>query len=107
MPIFEYICEVCGYELEIIQRIKDRPLTECPTCNEQSLRKKLSVAAFHLKGSGWYETDFKNKKTDDGASKKSKSEDAGDAAGGDSKKKESDKKTSEDNKTSKSAETTT
>lgn len=59
MPIYEYCCESCGHELEALQKIADPPLTDCPTCDEPALKKKISAAAFRLKGSGWYETDFK------------------------------------------------
>jgi putative FmdB family regulatory protein len=64
MPIYEYRCEACGHELEQMQKISDPPLTECPACGQPQLRKKISAAAFRLKGGGWYETDFKkeNKK---------------------------------------------
>lgn len=64
MPIYEYVCNACGLEKDILQRMSDDPLTLCPSCNEESLRKKISAAGFRLKGSGWYETDFKtgNKK---------------------------------------------
>lgn len=61
MPIYEYECAKCGHTLEIIQKINDAPLTECPACHEHSLRKLISAAAFQLKGTGWYVTDFKNK----------------------------------------------
>ncbi len=60
MPIYEYICNHCEHELEVLQSIKDPPLTVCPACGRAALRKKLSVVAFRLKGTGWYETDFKN-----------------------------------------------
>ena len=59
MPIYEYRCEFCQHELEAIQKISDLPLTECPSCSEPTLKKKISAAGFRLKGSGWYETDFK------------------------------------------------
>jgi len=64
MPIYEYRCQSCGKELEIIQKVSDPPAVECPDCGEPSLKKKVSAAAFRLKGGGWYETDFKtgNKK---------------------------------------------
>jgi len=64
MPIYEYQCQSCGKELEVLQKISDAPLTECPECGKASLQKKVSAAAFRLKGGGWYETDFKtgNKK---------------------------------------------
>ncbi|MBI4084209.1 MAG: zinc ribbon domain-containing protein [Candidatus Lambdaproteobacteria bacterium] len=54
MPIYEYVCTSCGKETEAIQRFSDAPLTRC-TCAEQGeLVRKLSLTAFHLKGSGWY-----------------------------------------------------
>ena len=107
MPTYEYVCGVCSHELEILQRIKEPRLTRCPACNEDALRRKLSAAAFHLKGTGWYETDFKNKKSDDDKSKKPESEDSKSADTGESDKKDSSKKSSETSKTSKSTETTT
>lgn len=66
MPIYEYQCNNCGHHLEAIQKMSDVPLTDCPECDTTSLRKLVSAAAFKLKGTGWYETDFKNKnKSDD------------------------------------------
>lgn len=64
MPIYEYKCEACHAQLEVLQKMADAPLLECPECGEPALKKKVSAAAFRLKGSGWYETDFKtgNKK---------------------------------------------
>ncbi|HHJ39456.1 MAG: transcriptional regulator [Methylothermaceae bacteria B42] len=59
MPIYEYQCQSCGHELEALQKISDPPLTECPKCHHEALQKKVSAAGFRLKGSGWYETDFK------------------------------------------------
>ena len=59
MPIYEYRCGSCQQELETIQKISDPPLTDCPSCGEPALQKKISAAGFRLKGSGWYETDFK------------------------------------------------
>jgi putative FmdB family regulatory protein len=61
MPIYEYRCESCGVELEKIQKFSDEPLTDCPSCGKSSLKKLVSASSFRLKGSGWYETDFKNK----------------------------------------------
>lgn len=61
MPIYEYQCEECKHRLEAMQKINDAPLTECPVCGMPGLRKLVSAAAFHLKGSGWYATDFKDK----------------------------------------------
>ena len=64
MPIYEYQCQACGALTEALQKLSDPPLTRCPACGQEALRKKVSAAAFRLKGSGWYETDFKtgNKK---------------------------------------------
>ncbi|MEX0431040.1 FmdB family zinc ribbon protein [Spiribacter insolitus] len=59
MPIYEYVCDDCGHELEALQGISDEVLTDCPACHHAALRRKISAAAFRLKGSGWYETDFK------------------------------------------------
>jgi len=59
MPIYEYQCGSCGHELEKIQRMSDDPLKDCPDCGEAELRRLVSAAGFRLKGSGWYETDFK------------------------------------------------
>lgn len=62
MPIYEYRCEKCGHELEALQKMSDAPLTACPECGQSTLKKALSAAGFRLKGSGWYETDFKREK---------------------------------------------
>jgi len=59
MPIYEYQCQSCQHELEALQKVSDAPLRECPACGAGELRKKISAAAFRLKGGGWYETDFK------------------------------------------------
>ena len=61
MPIYEYRCASCGHEVEALQKLTDPPLTECPSCHKQELRKQVSAAGFQLKGSGWYVTDFRNK----------------------------------------------
>jgi putative FmdB family regulatory protein len=59
MPIHEYQCSACGQRFEKLQKHNDSPLTECPACKESALTRLISAAAFRLKGSGWYETDFK------------------------------------------------
>lgn len=61
MPIYEYLCENCGKELEKIQKISEEPLVDCPECGRAQLRKKISAVGFQLKGTGWYATDFKDK----------------------------------------------
>lgn len=60
MPIYEYECSACGHRLEVIQKVSDSALIECPACGERHLRKLVTAAAFRLKGTGWYETDFKH-----------------------------------------------
>ena len=64
MPIYEYRCDGCGHEMELIQKMSDDPMKDCPVCKESKLKKLISAAGFRLKGGGWYETDFKtgNKK---------------------------------------------
>lgn len=62
MPIYEYVCKSCGYEQDVLQKISDSPLTDCPKCAEPEFTKLVSAAGFRLKGSGWYETDFKTGK---------------------------------------------
>ena len=59
MPIYEYKCSNCSHEFEKIQKISEEPIKECPKCNKKSVSKLISAPSFRLKGSGWYETDFK------------------------------------------------
>ncbi len=59
MPFYEYQCTKCGHEEEVLQKISDKPLKKCPACGKSAMQKKVSAVAFRLKGSGWYETDFK------------------------------------------------
>ncbi len=59
MPIYEYRCDACGHEHEAIRKFSDVPLTTCPACGKEALVKKVSAAGFQLKGSGWYQTDFR------------------------------------------------
>ncbi len=73
MPIYEYECSTCGEEHEVIQRMGDDALRECPGCGALGLRRKISRSAFHLKGTGWYVTDY-------ASNGKEKKEDAGSAA---------------------------
>ncbi|MCI0506673.1 MAG: zinc ribbon domain-containing protein [Gammaproteobacteria bacterium] len=83
MPIYEYECKACGHRLEMIQKISDEPITQCPRCYKPELKKLISAAGFRLKGGGWYETDFKrnNKKNlaQSDASKENKEKKATDA----------------------------
>jgi len=63
MPIYEYSCESCGHEFEAMQKMSEDPLKTCPSCGADHLKKLVSAAGFRLKGSGWYETDFKGGKS--------------------------------------------
>ncbi|KAB2931273.1 MAG: zinc ribbon domain-containing protein [Candidatus Contendobacter sp.] len=89
MPIYEYRCRSCNHELEALQKLSDPELSECPSCGQPELKKLISPVGFRLKGSGWYETDFKGgdkKKNvaqgDSAPTSESKSTPACDGAGG-------------------------
>jgi putative FmdB family regulatory protein len=60
MPFYEYQCNNCGHALEAMQKVSDPPLRKCPHCGKSQLQKLMSAPVFRLKGSGWYETDFKS-----------------------------------------------
>ena len=59
MPIYAYKCESCGHAKDVLQKISDAPLTDCPACGKATFAKQLTAAGFQLKGSGWYATDFR------------------------------------------------
>jgi putative FmdB family regulatory protein len=60
MPIYAYRCETCGFAKDVLQKVSDAPLTDCPSCGKSSFKKQLTAAGFQLKGTGWYATDFRN-----------------------------------------------
>ena len=62
MPIYSYKCNACGHQSDVLQKMSDAPLTECPACGKSSYSKQLTAAGFVLKGGGWYVTDFKDQK---------------------------------------------
>jgi len=62
MPFYEYQCAKCTHEFEAMQKITSAPLRKCPSCGKQSIKRLISAPVFRLKGSGWYETDFKGDK---------------------------------------------
>ena len=62
MPFYEYQCSACSAHVEVLQKISDAPLKKCPECGKQKLARLISAPVFRLKGSGWYETDFKSDK---------------------------------------------
>lgn len=61
MPIYEYQCGDCHHQFDTLQKMSEAPLTDCPVCHKASLQKMVSATSFQLKGTGWYETDFKTK----------------------------------------------
>ena len=80
MPIYAYKCASCGHAKDVLQKISDAPLTQCPACGAQAFGKQLTAAGFQLKGSGWYATDFKGggaAKASEAKSAESKSESGG------------------------------
>ena len=91
MPIYEYYCESCGHEFEVIQKINDKPLRKCEKCGKLKAKRSVSRSSFVLKGSGWYVTDYGGKnssnakpavsseKSDDSSSSKSDSKKAANA----------------------------
>ncbi|PRC93569.1 FmdB family zinc ribbon protein [Solimicrobium silvestre] len=80
MPIYAYRCNECGFAKDVLQKMSDPVLTDCPSCGKSEFKKQVTAAGFQLKGSGWYVTDFKGasggtsvaasdaKKTDSGKS---------------------------------------
>jgi putative FmdB family regulatory protein len=62
MPFYEYECSNCKYAAEVLQKISDAPLKKCPSCGKGAFKRLISAPVFRLKGSGWYETDFKSDK---------------------------------------------
>jgi len=62
MPFYEYECPKCKYYTEVLQKLSDKPLKKCPSCGKAGFKRLVSAPVFRLKGSGWYETDFKSDK---------------------------------------------
>ena len=101
MPIYEYKCQSCGHYFEVLQRISEEPLSACPECKKNTLKKLVSAPNFRLKGQGWYETDFKKDnqknlagdKEEKKSSKDKKSDEKDPKKNADKKKKSEDKKT--------------
>jgi len=58
MPIYAYLCASCGHAKDVLQKISDAPLTQCPACGAGAFAKQVTAAGFQLKGTGWYATDF-------------------------------------------------
>ena len=62
MPIYAYRCATCGHAKDVLQKMSDAVLTDCPQCGASTFVKQVTAAGFQLKGSGWYVTDFKGDK---------------------------------------------
>ena len=60
MPIYAYKCSACGFAKDVLQKLSDAPLTDCPECGASAFSKQVTAAGFQLKGSGWYVTDFRD-----------------------------------------------
>ena len=71
MPIYEYLCESCGYQFEEVQKFNEQPLEECPECGKNSARRQVSISAFHLKGGGWYKDGYSGKNNESEKTEKS------------------------------------
>jgi putative FmdB family regulatory protein len=67
MPIYAYKCDACGHAQDILRKISDPALTECPACKAAAFSKQVTAAGFQLKGSGWYVTDFRGGEKKPGA----------------------------------------
>ncbi len=93
MPIYEYECTKCGKVAEVIQKFSDRPLTKCEHCSGK-VHKLISQSSFHLKGTGWYVTDYANKSNRPSISPKKEG-----SASTESAKKDSDISTKKSSKT--------
>ena len=100
MPIYEYKCQSCGHYFEALQRISEEPLSACPECKKNKLKKLVSAPNFRLKGEGWYETDFKKdnqknlagNKEEEKSSKDKKSDEKAPKKHADKEEKSEDKK---------------
>lgn len=68
MPTYEYECPDCGHVFEEVQKITAPALTDCPKCQAKNVRRIISATAFHLKGSGWYKTDYGSSGSSSGSS---------------------------------------
>ena len=79
MPIYAYKCESCGHAKDVLQKMSDAPLVDCPACGAPAFKKQLTAAGFQLKGSGWYVTDFRDGK---GGSDKAKEGEKSKESGG-------------------------
>ncbi len=78
MPIYEYLCESCGFQFEEVQKFNDPPIQKCLDCGENSASRQVSISAFHLKGGGWYKDGYSVKSNETEKTGKSGKENTGD-----------------------------
>ena len=83
MPIYAYKCASCGHAKDVLQKISDPALTDCPECGKATFSKQLTAAGFQLKGSGWYATDFKGAGSASSTASTSGSAGSSESSGGD------------------------
>ena len=93
MPIYEYVCNGCGHEFEEWQKINDSPVRKCPKCTKRRVERLVSLSAFHLKGSGWYVTDYGGKKSGSSTENSGSSTENGTKSSDDKPEKKKTKKT--------------
>lgn len=74
MPIYDFACASCGFKIELMRKISEPSLTECPKCAQMTFAKMLSAPSFQLNGTGWYASDFKDKKNNNADKKVDKTE---------------------------------
>jgi putative FmdB family regulatory protein len=81
MPIYAYKCESCDHAKDVLQKMSDPVLTECPSCGKATFQKQVTAAGFQLKGGGWYVTDFREgNKAKDSSKETSKASEGKDSA---------------------------
>ena len=107
MPLYEYECDTNGHRFEVIQKFSDPPIESCPTCGS-TVHKLVAAPAFHLKGSGWYITDYAKKDSGGGKAESAKSEksEKSDSAAQSGKTEKTESSTTKESTTSGSAPAT-
>ncbi len=103
MPIYEYHCNECGHEFEVMQKINDRPIRKCEKCGRLKAKRMISQTSFILKGSGWYVTDYSGKKAPASGNGNGNSAGANDESSNKKSDSKSDKPAASNDKTKKKA----
>jgi len=95
MPIYAYRCTSCGHAKDVLQKVSDPLLTQCPACGAETFVKQVTAAGFQLKGSGWYVTDFRGGNSAAGKPEGDKGEDKGGEKGSEKSGEKADSKAAE------------